>query len=129
MVGAQNAGRQKQMEDAIARGIDVQKRWIATLDDRTRDTHQHLDGQTVPVDQPFRIATKTGMESIRYPGDPTAAPAMVYNCRCTMKSVFPGINDKQGDRRAYKTENGIRTSYIVKGMTYTEWKKWKEGQK
>ena len=128
MTGAQNAGRQKQMEDAVARGIKIEKQWLATLDDRTRDTHQHLDGQTVPVDQSFHVGTKNGQESIRYPGDPNAAPALVYNCRCTMKSIFKGINDKPGDRRAYKTENGIRTSYKVKGMTYLEWKKWKEGQ-
>ena len=128
MTGAQNAGRQKQMEDAVKRGIKIEKQWIATLDDRTRDTHQHLDGQTVPVDQPFRIGTKAGQESIRYPGDPTAAPALVYNCRCSMKSVFKGINDRPGTRRAYKVEDGIRTSYTVQGMTYLEWKKWKEGK-
>ena len=128
MTGAQNAGRQKQFEDAVARGIKIQKQWIATLDDRTRDTHQHLDGQTVPVDESFHVGTKTGQESIRYPGDPNAAPALVYNCRCTMKSVFNGINDRQGARRAYRDENGVRTSYQVNGMTYLEWKKWKEGQ-
>ena len=128
MTGAQNAGRQKQMEDAVARGINIQKQWIATLDDRTRDTHQHLDGQTVPVDESFHVGTKNGTESIRYPGDPNATPSLVYNCRCTMKSVFNGINDRIGQRRAYKTENGIRTSYLVSGMSYDEWKKWKEKQ-
>ena len=125
MTAAQNAGRQKQMEDAEARGIKIQKRWIATLDDRTRDTHQRLDGQTVPVKDSFHV----GAETIRYPGDPTAAPALVYNCRCTMKSIFGGVNSQMGDRRAYKDENGIRKSYVVKGMTYLEWKKWKESQK
>ena len=127
MTGAQNAGRQKQFEDAVAKGINIQKQWIATLDDRTRDTHQHLDGQTVPVDHSFHVATKNGQEQIRYPGDPSASPALVYNCRCTMKSVFKGV--KGGQRRAYKVENGIRTSYVVENMTYDEWKKWKEGQK
>ena len=127
MTGAQNAGRQKQFEDAVARGINIQKQWIATLDDRTRDTHQHLDGQVVPVDQPFHVGTKHGTETIRYPGDPSADPALVYNCRCTMKSVFKGM--KGGKRRAYKVENGIRTSYLVENMTYDEWKKWKEGKR
>lgn len=125
MTGAQNAGRQKQFEDAVEKGIDIRKQWIATLDDRTRDTHQHLDGQVVPVDSLFRI----GKYSIRYPGDPNADPAMVYNCRCTMKSVFEGINDKFSARRAYKWVDGHRESYVIQGMTYDEWKKWKEGQK
>ena len=127
MTGAQNAGRQKQFEDAVSRGINIQKQWIATLDDRTRDTHQHLDGQVVPVDQSFHVGTKHGTEAIRYPGDPSADPALVYNCRCTMKSVFKGM--KGGQRRAYTVEDGIRKSYVVENMTYDEWKKWKEGQK
>ena len=122
MTGAQNAGRQKQMEDARARGIDIRKQWIATLDDRTRDTHQHLDGDIVDVDATFA-------NGLRYPGDPYGAPKEVYNCRCTMKSVFKGINGT-GQRRAYRyNEKGYRESYLVKNMTYDEWKKWKEGQK
>ena len=129
LTGAQNAGRQKQMEDALERGIDIRKQWIATLDDRTRDTHRHLDGQIVGVKESFRIGTKDGTETIRYPGDPNAAPALVYNCRCTMKSVFKGLENK-GQRRAYRyNEEGYRESYIVQNMTYDEWKKWKEGQK
>ena len=125
MTASQNAGRQKQMEDAEARGIKISKQWIATLDDRTRDTHQDLDGQTVGISELFQVRKY----KIRYPGDPSAAPEMVFNCRCTMKSVFKGINDKFGDRRAYRyNEKGYRESYIVKGMTYSEWKKSKEGK-
>ena len=128
MTGAQNAGRQKQMEDAVEKGIDIKKQWIATLDDRTRDTHQHLDGQTVAVDESFHVMTKTGEEKIRYPGDPNAEPALVYNCRCTMKSVFEVTEGQKRTRRAYRWVNGHRESYLVQDMTYDEWKKWKEGQ-
>ena len=125
MTAAQNAGRQKQMEDAVEKGINISKQWIATLDDRTRDTHQKLDGQTVGVKESFHVGTS----KIRYPGDPSALPALVYNCRCTMRSVFKGINDQRRERRAYRyNEKGYRESYIVKDMTYEEWKKWKEGQ-
>lgn len=128
ITGAQNAGRQKQMEDAEEKGIKVRKQWVATLDDRTRDTHQHLDGQIVPVSEAFHVGTKNGTESIRYPGDPNAAPAMVYNCRCTMKSVIKGTEGNKRTRRAYRIRNGIRESYLVEDMTYDEWKKWKEGR-
>lgn len=76
MTGAQNAGRIEAMHDAEDMGIKVQKRWIATLDSRTRDTHAELDGQVVDVDKPFEV---DGME-IMYPGDPNADPALVYNC-------------------------------------------------
>ena len=125
MNGAQNAARQKQFEDAVAKGINIEKQWMATLDNRTRDTHQRLDGQTVPVEHSFAVDTK----QIRYPGDPSASPELVYNCRCTMRAVFKGINDRNWERRAYKeSKDGHRESYIVKDMTYLEWKKWKEGQ-
>lgn len=125
MTGAQNAGRQKQMEDAEEEGIRVKKRWVATLDSRTRDTHQELDGQEVPVNEPFEVE---GME-IMYPGDPNAEPELVYNCRCAMIEVYEGI-DRKSVRRAYDDdENGERdtkNSYLVENMTYREWKEWKE---
>lgn len=125
MTGAQNAGRQELMEEAEDEGIKVKKRWVATLDSRTRDTHQELDGQEVPVDEPFTV---DGME-IMYPGDPSAEPELVYNCRCSMIEVYEGIKRKSV-RRAYDgLENGerdTRHSYLVEDMTYKEWKEWKE---
>lgn len=130
VTGAQNAGRQAQMHDAEDMGIRVKKRWVATLDSRTRDTHQELDGQEVPVNEPFEV---DGME-IMYPGDPNAEPELVYNCRCTMVEVYEGI-DSKSVRRAYydeddeEYEEGKRKSYTVEDMTYSEWKKWKEGKK
>ena len=75
MTGAQNAGRQASMEDAEDMGIKVKKRWLATLDSRTRDTHQELDGQEVPVGDPFEVDGMT----IMFPGDPNADPSLVYN--------------------------------------------------
>lgn len=118
MTGAQNAGRQKQMEDAVDKGIKVRKRWLATLDDRTRDTHARLDGQTVAVDEDFHIDGYT----IEYPGDPSADAEMVYNCRCTMIQIYDGI-DRKSVRRA-KDEDG--ETYTVEDMTYTEWKESKD---
>lgn len=126
ITGAQNAGRQEQMEDAEDEGIELEKRWVATLDDRTRDLHQELDGQQVPINEPFRV----GGYEIDYPGDPSAEPEMVYNCRCSMIEVYKGISRKSV-RRAYEDpdEGGHRRSYTVQDMTYKEWKAWKEGRK
>ena len=117
MTGAQNAGRQKQMEDAEDLGIKVKKRWVATLDNRTRDLHQDLDGQEVAVDEDFHV----GEYSIEYPGDPSAEPEMVYNCRCTMIQVYEGI-DRKSVRRDEDDEE-------VVDMTYKEWKAAKEAGK
>lgn len=119
--GAQNAGRQEMMEEADDDGIEVEKTWVATLDDRTRDAHQELDGQTVPVKEPFVYRT----DEIMFPGDPNAEPYLTYNCRCTLKEHYKGV--KPGQRRAYKwekDENGKehRVSYVTDATTYKEWK-------
>ena len=117
VTGAQNAGRQQQMEDAEDLGIKLKKRWLATLDDRTRDTHQELDGQEVPVDEPFTVEVDGKKEEIEYPGDPHAEPCLVYNCRCTMIQVYEGIERKSVRRDM--------DDNMVENMTYKEWKKMK----
>ena len=66
-------------------GIKVKKKWLAAHDNRVRDTHAELDGQEVDADEPFEV---DGMQ-IMYPGDPSAPPEMVYNCRCTLIYVYP----------------------------------------
>lgn len=110
ITGAQNAGRQEQMREAVAMGLDVNKRWIATLDSRTRDSHRAIDGEEVPQDEDF----SNGLE---YPGDPSGDPAEVYNCRCTMQSVYPKYED-----RSKKWREGVE----IDGQSYEEWK---EGKK
>lgn len=114
MTGAQNAGRQQQMNDAAKMGLKVQKQWFATLDARTRDAHRGLDGQIVPYDEPF----DSDLGEIDYPGDPSADPANVYNCRCTMVTIYPEYEDKD----AYNW----REDEEIDGQSYEEWK---EGHK
>lgn len=53
------------------------KTWITADDEATRDSHRAQDGQTVPIDQPFR-------NGLMYPGDPSGAPGEIINCRCDM---------------------------------------------
>lgn len=74
--GAQNAGRIEGLHQAQRLGIEVKKKWLATLDFRTRDTHRDLDGQVRDVDEPFSVDG----DEIDFPGDPKAKPALVYNC-------------------------------------------------
>jgi len=111
VTGAQNAGRMDAARRANAMGLPTVNVWVATLDMRTRHEHRVLDGQRRDVDVPF----EADGYKIRYPGDPEAAPSMVYNCRCTI------IQQTKGD------EWGIhdnRTDYsAIEGMSYDEWKK------
>lgn len=116
--GAQNAGRMEGLHQAQALGIKVKKQWMATLDDRTRDTHADLDGQIREVDEPFEVDDM----KIDYPGDPTADPSLVYNCRCTLVYVYP---DYPSEMQRRDNETGE----IVEDMTYREWEAMKRGNR
>lgn len=116
VTNAQNAGRMEMMHDTIDEGIHVRKKWLATLDDRTRDAHQQLDGQVQEVDDPF----ESELGDIMFPGDPSAEPANVFNCRCTMIYVYDDVD--------YKSIRRDGNGEFVENMTYSEWKEWKEGQ-
>lgn len=57
--------------------------WIATLDDRVRDTHvECMDQGPIPVGEPF-------VNGLKHPGDPAGSAAEVCNCRCTIVAVEP----------------------------------------
>lgn len=80
VTSAECKGRQDSFEKATADGIVIEREWVSTEDGRTRHTHRLLDGQKAAVDKPFH----SELGPIMYPGDPTADPADVYNCRCTV---------------------------------------------
>ena len=82
---AENAGRMKSYERAQAMGILLEKKWIATDDDRTRDSHRELDGETREIHEPFS-------NGLMEPGDPTGEPSEVWNCRCSMGAVVYGFD-------------------------------------
>lgn len=63
-------------------GVVEQKRWMATLDHRTRPAHREADGQTVALDAPFDV----GGELIPSPG--TGSPPNSVRCRCAVTFVL-----------------------------------------
>lgn len=80
------------------------KTWLATEDEKTRDTHAEADGQTIPIDDQFEV----GGEFCDYPGDPALSDAEACNCRCTLTYAdSPGDGSDSGDLVA---SNGISTS-------------------
>lgn len=111
LTGAENAGALRQMRRAEEIGIEVQKRWNSTLDYRTRETHRLLDQETAALDEPFEVE---GYE-IQYPGDPNAAPEMVYHCRCKLTSFLPKYQRRNASRR----DNITRET--VPEQSYEEW--------
>lgn len=107
VTGAENAGRVNSYKRAESMGIRVRKQWIATLDERTRSSHRQLDGQSVDVDEPFKVDG----DEIMYPGDPSAPGYLVYNCRCTLVA----------DLVDEPAEDVVRASKLG-GMSYAEWR-------
>lgn len=78
---ALNRGQIEAYEQAIASGaVDeslLTKKWIATLDGRTRDTHSLLNGKSVGFREKFQSAFGG---QIAYPGDPEAPASERINC-------------------------------------------------
>lgn len=104
MTSAHSLGKLKGYERAAGMGIDVEKQWLAALDQRTRGSHRHLDGETVKLNGEFS-------NGLKYPGDPDGPGSEVYNCRCTM---VPVIGDVPYDE--------VERANKLGGMSYEEWK-------
>lgn len=105
--GAQNAGRVDAYKRAEGMGIELEQEWLATLDGRTRYEHRYLDGQHVPVGEPFKVE---GYE-IKFPGDPSAPGHLIWNCRCTLVSRLKNLNQSNAPRNSK-----------LGSMSYEEWK-------
>ncbi|MBR4352700.1 MAG: hypothetical protein IKQ01_06480 [Bacteroidales bacterium] len=120
MTGAQNAGRIEMLHRAEGMGIKVKKRWLATLDSRTRDSHQHMDGVSIGVDEEFKTPLGSKMQ---YPGDVNGKGGDVWNCRCTLVYDYEGFpNDPTADMR-----RDNETGEEIANMNYDEWKAAKSG--
>ena len=111
ITSAQNGGRMDSYKAASDMGIKVRKRWVATKDGRTRHAHQKLDGQTVDWDESFT----SELGKIRFPGDPRAKPANVYNCfvgdvkvASDSKLIRSYKHIYEGDLITVKTAGGVK---------------------
>lgn len=119
VTGAQNGGRQASYDRAKKMGLKLRKRWIATKDMRTRHAHAMLDGQMVELDKPFEIEG----HKLMFPGDPTGLARLVWNCRCTMRTVEKeGIEAEPRQIRVRDPKTG--RNVVVNEMTYFEWLEW-----
>lgn len=100
-IGALNAGRHDafRMVAEDDPETDYQLLWLATDDARTRKTHEHAEGQRVPVGGTFTV----GGAELRFPGDPSGPPQEVIQCRCTMLLVEPGEDVDLSGRQMRRT--------------------------
>ncbi len=73
------------MSAAEAFDTKIQKEWVSSGDDRTRDEHREAEQQgPIDMDETFTV----GGEQLRFPGDPEGSPENIINCRCAV--VFIG---------------------------------------
>lgn len=116
VTSAENKGRIDMLHDARKKGVIADKIWIAAHDSRTREAHLDLDGQQVPEDEKFQSI----LGEIEYPGDPDAAPANTYNCRCSLGYKVVGV----GASEEAKNINGELITYSDK----LDGEKWNESK-
>lgn len=101
-------GREESYQEANSMGIELSKTWLATLDDRTREYHIALDGQTVGIDENFEIGGFAAPQPRLF-----GEASMDIRCRCDSIVTVEGISS---DLR----KDNIDKSYIPY-MNYEDW--------
>lgn len=98
-------------------GMKMMKRWSATKDARTRDTHRHLDGKSVEIDDNFKSSGCVGQAPHLFVG--VASAKENINCRCKLL-YYIDEHDLPGVMRV---RNDDGTTEVIPNMTYFEWEK------
>ncbi len=81
---AVNMATDQAYQTAAANGINIRKEWLSSRDDKVRETHVELDGQTVGVNEDF-VVKSTGASG---PSPAAFGEASEdINCRCTIIAV------------------------------------------
>lgn len=126
---AENKARLDGMYRAEDMGNSITKIWMATLDNRTRDSHARLDGAEITLDDAFD-------NGLQRPRDPNGDPAEICNCRCSLRY---GVGQSKGKTRSsrsgdvtgsYKKSSSFKgtTSEEIANMSYKEWMQWRKKQ-
>ncbi len=94
VTGAENQGRLDSFLELQEMGTVLKKKWIAVPDERTRTWHLVMDGQEQELKDKF---VDGNGNKLMYPGDPSAKPETVYNCRCGIETFIIGFRDSKGN--------------------------------
>jgi HK97 family phage portal protein len=70
-----------------ANGIQVKKQWLTARDEKVRDSHVTLDGQTVAANENFQLPSQYGGFEASSPASFPVAGENI-NCRCTVIPVL-----------------------------------------
>lgn len=99
-------------------GLDMKKRWYATKDTRTRDTHRHLDGTSVDIEDNFHSSGCVGPAPKLFVG--VASAKENINCRC---KILYYIDEDELPTTMRTKEDGV-----IPFTNYREWEKNKRKQ-
>ena len=94
-------------------GLDMKKRWYATKDTRTRDTHRHLDGTSVDIEDNFHSSGCVGPAPKLFVG--VASAKENINCRCKLLYYI--------DKDELPTTMRTKKDGIIPFANYREWEK------
>ncbi|MFC6464963.1 phage minor head protein [Marinilactibacillus sp. GCM10026970] len=84
----QSTAKQRSYTEVKEKGVNLKKKWLSTIDNKTRDTHQTLDGQVVEVDEEFESSSGAKAEGPRLFG----VASEDIHCRCTTIAEVEGIS-------------------------------------
>lgn len=90
-------------------GLKFDRKWVATLNNRTRDTHRRLDGQ---FEDDKGLFYSSGGQA-RHPGDFGIAKEDIY-CRCTTIAVFQEL--------PYNIRYSQDNNKYINYKSFDEWK-------
>lgn len=99
-------------------GLDMKKRWYATKDTRTRDTHRHLDGTSVDIEDNFHSSGCVGPAPKLFVG--VASAKENINCRCKLLYYI--------DEDELPTTMRTKKDGVIPFTNYREWEKNKRKQ-
>lgn len=94
-------------------GLDMKKRWYATKDTRTRDTHRHLDGTSVDIEDNFHSSGCVGPAPKLFVG--VASAKENINCRCKLLYYI--------DEDELPTTMRTKEDGVIPFTNYREWEK------
>ncbi|MCK6118938.1 phage head morphogenesis protein [Staphylococcus epidermidis] len=94
-------------------GLDMKKRWYATKDTRTRDTHRHLDGTSVDIEDNFYSSGCVGPAPKLFVG--VASAKENINCRCKLLYYI--------DEDELPTTMRTKEDGVIPFANYREWEK------
>lgn len=72
IVGASNYASHLVADES---GLFATRTWVSSRDERVRDTHKTMDGQSAPMDKLYS-------NGLMFPGDPSGPAKEVIQCRC-----------------------------------------------